>query len=162
MHTQTNTPIHTREVRTIIIKLWHPVANVSGIYSHTPANSWPLDTKRLRRFAPNSATHYYPYIIMSFKCKLSGDYFRIITFVWHISSWLFPQHFPRDFVRVLVYPSLCYSWVQPVKHYKCSCGGAATTRELISTVVLVQVGFKCYCCYHCCTTDHFEKNSSTI
>ena len=54
----TYTRIHTRGERTILISndtLW---ANGLGIFSQAPAHSWPLDTERLRRFAPNSAPHY--------------------------------------------------------------------------------------------------------
>ena len=54
----TNPSAHTREVRKIKLNngtLW---ANLLGIFSQAPAHSWPLDTERLRRFAPKYAPPY--------------------------------------------------------------------------------------------------------
>ena len=54
----TNLNVHTREVRTLLLRkatLW---ANILWMFSQAPARRRPLDTETLRGFSPNSAPHY--------------------------------------------------------------------------------------------------------
>ena len=53
------TPTHTREKIPTSLDIGTLWANVLGNFSRAPAHRQPLDTERLRRFAPISAPHYY-------------------------------------------------------------------------------------------------------